>query len=240
MTKVTLYSVQPLLIAGFHAIMSELDGFEASICTSAADLLEHVAAERPRVILFEVTADIDLEQLRKLVQQDRNAAVVLWVEDATAEFAAQAISIGVRGLLRRSLSLELQARCMQKVSEGEFWVEKTLSNKLLSTKRISLTPRERQLVVLVAQGLRNKEIGYRLGVTEGTVKVYLCRLFDKTGVADRLELALFAMKNLFVSQTSETAAPALAGDSADQDGISTACIPSFICVDRGRLNGVAS
>jgi len=81
-----------------------------------------VAAERPRVILFEVTADIDLEQLRKLVQQDRNAAVVLWVDDVTAEFAAQAISVGVRGLLRRNLSLELQARCMQKVSEGEFWV----------------------------------------------------------------------------------------------------------------------
>lgn len=240
MKKVTLYSVQPLLIAGFHKIMNELDEFEASICANAAELLAHVAAERPRVILFEVTADIDLEQLRKLVQQDRSAAVVLWVDDVTAEFAAQAISVGVRGLLRRNLSLELQARCLQKVSEGEFWVEKTLSSKLLSTKRISLTPRERQLVVLVAQGLRNKEIGYRLGVTEGTVKVYLCRLFDKTGVADRLELALFAMKNLFVSQTSETAAPALVGASVDKDGISTACIPSFICVDRGRWNGAAA
>jgi len=95
-------------------------------------------------------------------------------------------------------------------------------------------------VVLVAQGLRNKEIGYRLGVTEGTVKVHLCRLFDKTGVADRLELALFAMKNLFVSQTSETAAPALVGDSVDKDGIATACIPSFICVYRGRWNGAVA
>jgi DNA-binding NarL/FixJ family response regulator len=235
MTKVTLYCVQPLLIAGFQAILKGLDGFEASICTNAAELLEHLAAERPQVILFEVTSDIELEQLRRVVSLDRNAAVILWLDDVSPEFASQAISLGVRGLLRRSLSIELQARCLRIVAGGDLWVEKSLSNKLLGTKRISLTPRERQLVVLVAQGLKNKEIAYQLGVTEGTVKVYLCRLFDKVGVSDRLELALFAMKNLFVNQTSEITTPILSpATGVDADGISKAFVPSFICVDRGQ------
>ena len=233
MTKVTLYCVQPLLIAGFQAILKSLDGFEASVCTCATDLLEHLAAERPQVILFEVTSNIELEQLRRVVSLDRTAAVILWLDDVSPEFASQAISLGVRGLLRRSLSIELQARCLRIVAEGELWVEKTLSNKLLGTRRISLTPRERQLVVLVAQGLKNKEIAYQLGVTEGTVKVYLCRLFDKVKVSDRLELAMFAMKNLFVNQTSEITTPVLSAvRGADSDGVSTAFIPSFICVDQ--------
>ena len=65
------------------------------------------------------------------------AAIILWVDEVSAEFASQAISLGVRGLLRRSLPIAMQARCLDRVAAGELWVEKTLSNKLLSTKRIA-------------------------------------------------------------------------------------------------------
>ena len=72
--------------------------------------------------------------------------------------------------------------------------------QLLLTKRVSLTRREGQLVGLIAQGLKNKELGYALGITEGTVKVYLSRIFKKLGVNDRFELALYALKNVVSSQ----------------------------------------
>jgi DNA-binding NarL/FixJ family response regulator len=241
MPKVTLYCVQPVLIAGFQTILDSLDGFTGSVCQSLPNLMDHIDKDRPDLIVFEVTSAIDLATLRKLVDDGRDSAVILWVDDVSAEFASQAISLGVRGLLRRSLPLEIQARCLEKVAGGELWVEKTLSNKLLSTKRIALTPRERQLVVLVAQGLRNKEIAYTLGVTEGTVKVYLCRLFQKTGAGDRLELALFALKNLFVNQTSEIAAPVLSPDARSEAAAlmgpvpAAAFIPSFICIERGQF-----
>jgi DNA-binding NarL/FixJ family response regulator len=241
MTKVALYCVQPVLIAGFQVILNSLDGFTGSVCPSLTDLMDHMGTDHPQLIVFEVTSTIDLTTLRKVIDHSRDVAVILWVEEVSAEFASQAISLGVRGLLRRSLPLEIQARCLAKVAAGELWVEKTLSNKLLGTKRIALTPRERQLVVLVAQGLKNKEIAYTLGVTEGTVKVYLCRLFEKTGANDRLELALFALKNLFVNQTSEVAAPMLsaaAGPQAERLMASVpaaAFVPSFICVERGRF-----
>jgi len=238
MTKVTLYCVQPVLLAGFQAILNRLDGFSGSSCQRLPDLIQQIGEERPQIIVFEVTSTIDLETLRRVVECRREAAVILWIEEVTAEFASQAIALGVRGLLRRSLPLEMQARCLEKVAAGELWVEKALSNKLLSTQRVALTPRERQLVVLVAQGLKNKEIAYTLGVTEGTIKVYLCRLFEKTGANDRLELALFALKNLFVSQTSEAAAPALpsalpASVSGRMTVPAASFVPSFLCVERG-------
>lgn len=238
MTKVTLYCVQPVLVAGFQIILDRLEGFTGYVCPSFTDLMDHIRTERSQLIVFEVTSTIDLDMLRKVMACDRDAAIILWVDEISAEFASQAISLGVRGLLRKSLPIEIQARCMEKVAAGEMWVEKTLSNKLLSTKRIALTPRERQLVVLVAQGLKNKEIGYTLGIGEGTVKVYLCRLFAKTGVNDRLELALFALKNLFVKQACEAALP-VSPNGSNADGFrvpvpAAAFVPSFICVERGQ------
>src|SRR5579871_1516648 len=236
MTKVALYCVQPVLVAGFEVIVSRLNGFTGSVCLSIPELLDHLEKEHPQLLVFEVTAAIDLETLRMVIERGRGTGVILWIDEISAEFASQAIALGVRGLLRRSLSIDMQARCLEKVAAGELWVEKTRSSKLLSTKRIALTPRERQLVVLVAQGLKNKEIAYTLGVTEGTVKVYLCRLFQKTGAGDRLELALFALKNLFVNPAGETAMPVLSPNAGSQAAAFTASIssaafiPSFICV----------
>lgn len=224
MTKVTLYCVQPVLIAGFQAILDSLDGFTGSVCTSLTDLMDHIRKERPQLIVFEVTSAIDLDTLRKVIACDRDAAVILWVDGISAEFASRAISLGVRGLLRRSLPLETQARCLEKVAAGQLWVEKALSDKPLGTKLIAFAPRERQLVVLVAQGLKNKEIAQTLGVTEGTVKAYLCRLFEKTGASDRLELALFALRTFFVKPAGKGASPVLPL-VAGSEGVSRLPVP---------------
>jgi DNA-binding CsgD family transcriptional regulator len=72
---------------------------------------------------------------------------------------------------------------------------------VLSQQQVALTPRQGQIVALVAQGLKNKEIAFSLGITEGTVKVYLYKLFKKLGINDRLDMALYGRKNLFGGQT---------------------------------------
>lgn len=71
---------------------------------------------------------------------------------------------------------------------------------MLFQKRVTLTKREGQIVSLVAQGFKNKAIGFRLGITEGTVKVYLYKLFKKLDINDRLDMALYGLKNLFGGQ----------------------------------------
>jgi DNA-binding CsgD family transcriptional regulator len=82
------------------------------------------------------------------------------------------------------------------VNAGELWFEKTLTDSIMGARRYALTRREGQLVTLLSQGLKNKEIAVALNISEGTVKVYLSKLFQKLGVKDRLELALYGLKNL--------------------------------------------
>jgi DNA-binding CsgD family transcriptional regulator len=92
--------------------------------------------------------------------------------------------------------VETLVRCLTRVNEGELWFEKALTDSIMTARSYSLTRREGQLVSLLSQGLKNKEIATQLNISEGTVKVYMSRLFQKLGVKDRFELALYGLRNL--------------------------------------------
>jgi DNA-binding NarL/FixJ family response regulator len=122
--------------------------------------------------------------------------------------ALQAMGLGVRGILSKTLPPEVLANGLRKIQDGELWFEKALTDSILTARRYTLTRREGQIVSLVAQGLKNKELGVALNISEGTVKVYLSRLFKKLGLKDRFELALFGLKNLTAGYSSQgTASP---------------------------------
>ena len=196
MLNVLLYTTQPVLVLGLAAVFGEGNCHLAGVCSSMPLLLEALTRERFGVLLIEVTPEISAEMLSEIKDAAQGTPIVIWVDAISTEFVAQAVGLGVRGVLRKHLSPELQIRCLEKVGAGELWVEKALIASLLSTNRIVFTPRERQLVTLLVQGLKNKEIAYRLSITEGTVKVYFSRLFQKVGVSDRFELALYAIQHL--------------------------------------------
>ena len=138
--------------------------------------------------------------LSDLKQASPETRIVLWVTAISTELAFQAMGLGIRGILRKQLPADLQVKCLQRVHAGELWFEKALTDSFLNARRVYLTNREGQLVSLLSQGLKNKEIAAALMVSEGTVKVYLSRLFEKTGVKDRFELALFGLRNLTAGQ----------------------------------------
>ena len=197
---IVLYSTQPLLAAGLRAALAEADGFQlAAVCPTVDHLVDQFRATPATIVLIEMTPEVDLPLLKVIQSESHGAPIVLWVRTLSTEFASQVIAMGVRGILRATLPIELQIKCLRKVAEGQLWIEKTLSDRLLTSNRVPLTHRERQLMGLLAQGLKNKEIAYALGVTEGTVKVYLSHLFRKVGASDRLELALFALRNIAAS-----------------------------------------
>ena len=197
MLNVLLYTTQPMLVLGLMSAFEGTDCHLAGVCSSVPELMGALTGEPCGVLLIESTPEITVEMLSEIKGAAQGTPMVIWVDTISTDFVAQAISLGVRGVLRKNLSLELQVRCLEKVGVGELWVEKTLIASLLSTKRIVFTPRERQLVGLLAQGLKNKEIAYRLQLSEGTVKVYFSRMFHKVGVTDRFELALYAIEHLF-------------------------------------------
>jgi DNA-binding NarL/FixJ family response regulator len=204
MTSVVLYSEQPILTAGLQAAMAGLEDIGLSaIFADLLPLLDHVRTSRPGVTLVEVTAAVTIATLSKLESMAGNTPIVLWVDVVSVELVSQALAVGVRGILRKSLPVELQIKCLRTVAAGDLWVEQALCDQILTARRIVTTRRERHVMSLLAQGLKNKEIAYATNLSEGTVKVYLTRLFQKVGVHDRLELALFALGNSFADAAPE-------------------------------------
>jgi DNA-binding NarL/FixJ family response regulator len=197
MTRVLLYSDEPILSKGLEAVLRQEPEFELlPACGSVAGLIEHLLSHEPDVLLMDLTPEVTFAVLSDMRHALMKTKVVLWVNAIPTELAFQAMGLGIRGVLRKTLPAELQVKCLQKVQAGELWFEKALTDSFLCARRVSLTQREGQLVSLLSQGLKNKEIATTLTISEGTVKVYLSRLFQKVGVKDRFELALFGLKNL--------------------------------------------
>ena len=197
MASLLLCSDEPILAEGLTRILSGVDGLSmVAYCPKMDDLRGQLQLHQPDVLLVDLTAGFTFSILSGLQEIASQTKIVLWVHSISTELALQAMSLGVRGILRKTLAIEVMLRCLTRVNDGELWFEKALTDCILSARRYSLTRREGQLVSLLSQGLKNKEIAYALTISEGTVKVYLSRLFQKVGVKDRFELALYGLKNL--------------------------------------------
>jgi two-component system nitrate/nitrite response regulator NarL len=201
MKRIVLCSDEPILAQGLESVLRQVEGFELlPSCRTLPSLMEQVVLEPADVILVDLTAEITFAALSHLKRLVADSKIVLWVNAISTELAFQAMGLGIRGILRKTLAAELQVKCLQKVGAGELWFEKALTDLFLSARRVVLTPRESQLVSLLSRGLKNKEIATALTIEEGSVKVYLTRLFHKVGVKDRFELALFGLKNMTTGQ----------------------------------------
>jgi DNA-binding NarL/FixJ family response regulator len=218
MIRTLLYTNQPVLGRGFSSMISATPAFELlGVCATIAELLETVSAMQDGILLIDFTSEVSLAVLSDLHRAAPRCKIVLWAHAISTELALQSMGLGVRGILRKTITTDLIVKCMEKVDQGELWFEKALTDKLLSARHISLTKREGQLAALLSQGLKNKEIASLLMITEGTVKVYLSKLFAKVGVKDRFELALYALKNLTPGQ-GHMESPVSAARSAPSSG----------------------
>jgi len=201
MTRILLYSDEPILAKGLESVLRQVEGFDLlPTCGSVSGLMEQMSQGSPDLVLMDLTPEITFAVLSDMKHAMMHSKIVLWVNSISTELAFQAMGLGVRGILRKTLPTDLQVKCLQKVQMGELWFEKALTDSFLCARRVALTQREGQLVSLLSQGLKNKEIATTLMISEGTVKVYLSRLFQKVGVKDRFELALFGLKNLTTGQ----------------------------------------
>jgi two-component system nitrate/nitrite response regulator NarP len=138
-----------------------------------------------------------IDVLRKLRRGGEERPIVLLTAGLDDPQLIAADDLEPNGVVLKTSDPALLLQCMDQVLEGKTWVDPEIADRTKAAKqRISslppLTPRERELVELVKQGLRNRDIAQRLGVTEGTVKVYLHSIFDKVGVGSRTELAIRA------------------------------------------------
>ena len=125
---------------------------------------------------------------------------------------------GVRGIISRSISPDLLVRCVRRIAAGETWIDNQSVNWVIEAYRAQaaalvsprtqprLSPKEMAIITCITQGKRNKEIAFQLGTTEQVIKNYLRKIYDKLGVSDRLELALYCLHNKIIqSDTDEEA-----------------------------------
>jgi DNA-binding NarL/FixJ family response regulator len=197
MTTVLFCSDEPVLAQGLARILEATHGLElCAYCPNLDALPAQVDRYKPDILVLDMTAETNFGVLARLQEAPFQSKVVLWAYSLSTELALQALSLGIRGILRKTHSAETLIRCLTRIGAGELWFDKTFTDSLATARRYSLTWREGQLVTLLCEGLKNKEIATILRITEGTVKVYLSRLFEKLDVKDRFELALVGLKNL--------------------------------------------
>ncbi len=203
MTRVLVADDHPMIAAALEVLLRGSDYELVGRARSGSEALSEVQRVRPDILLLDVNmpGGTGLEVLRQLRGSKRSPAVVLLTAGMDDTQLLTADSLGPAGIVLKTSDPGLLLECIEAVRNGGRWVDPEIAQRTLHAKERaslgkSVTPRERELIELVRQGLRNRDIAAQLGVTEGTVKVYLHAIFDKLGVDNRTELAMRAAELL--------------------------------------------
>jgi len=195
--KLIVSTDEPVVEIGIRALFVNDPCFELlSIQKTHQDTLRSLAIERPSVAVYGLAGETDLNAVRDLLHASPGTSIVLWARGISTEIAHQAVNMGVRGFLSTHSPAERFRECVEVAARGELWMEQSLTMSMLNSRPVHLSKRQSQLVQLLVQGLKNKEIAAALGISEGTVKAYLTTLFEKVGARDRFELALFGLRTV--------------------------------------------
>ncbi len=201
----------PIVLDGLESLFRLEPDFQVvARCINGEETLVAVRRHRPDILILDLRMPRGdgLEILRTLRREKLPTKVVLLAAALEEDEILDALRLGVRGVVLKELAPQLLVECVRKVHAGEQWLEKQLSSRVLETllRREAggraassvLTPREIEIVRMVASGLRNRELARRLGVTEGTVKIHLHNIYKKLKVQSRVELVLHAQSNKLV------------------------------------------
>jgi DNA-binding NarL/FixJ family response regulator len=142
--------------------------------------------------------------ISELVRRAPQAKIIAQLDEKDEANAVELYLRGVRGIIPRSVSPDLLVKCIRKVAAGETWIDNQSVNRLIEAYQAEttkprnqppLSPKELAIITCITQGARNKDIASQLRTTEQVIKNYLRKLYDKLGVSDRIELALYGLGN---------------------------------------------
>ena len=189
----------PLLVEGLRATLAATGMYQLLEPARSLDALARsVVADSPRIVLIDKGLVMPgvVEWLTRM--RDRMpSAVVVWGNGMSDVDALRLLRAGAKGVIRKSADPEVLLACFDSVANGGTWIEESLFQQRARAEpavRGELTPREQQVLELVEQGLRNKQIAVELGIQPGTVKIHLKHIFEKTGARGRFGLALSSLR----------------------------------------------
>jgi DNA-binding NarL/FixJ family response regulator len=196
--RVMVATEEPLLALGATGLLGSAGEFELTKRPATyTELIPLLQEEQPDLLVLDLAPEITPALFAVARKSAPGCKIVLWARALTDELAFQAGQCGVSGFVRRTASNEEFLEQLRSIARGGNGFENPGPSRGAT---VSLTSRESQIVGLLAQGLKNKEIATCLGLSEGTVKSYLVHLFKKIGARDRFELALLGLKNTYCGE----------------------------------------
>lgn len=205
---VALVDTQPIAAEGLRSLLTHSPQFRyAGSVDSLSRAVELNRHGQPDLLVLDKSFGFQslLLFLDALREQARRPGLIVWGNSIAEPEALRFLQAGVQGIIRRSASLSSILACFRAVAAGATWMDENLFGDQTRTDRSprgDLTPRECQVLDLVEQGLRNKEIAQELGIRPGTVKIHLKHIFEKTGVRGRYGLAISGLRERSVAAGS--------------------------------------
>lgn len=203
MTKVLVADDDPLTLAGIELLLGASNFKVVATAVSGREVLESLASARPDILILDIRMPerSGLNVLRTLRGRADLRPVVLLTGSIDDQNAKEALDLGVNGLVIKGSAPRDLLICLDAVMKGRRWFDQEVMQRAMEFSQGAagvqgpldgLSPRERGIALLVQRGLRNKEIADELGLTEGTVKVHLHKIFEKLDLRSRTDLILMA------------------------------------------------
>jgi two-component system nitrate/nitrite response regulator NarL len=215
--RVLIVDGHPIVLEGLRTVLARQTEIElVGEASDGVEAIEKAVTLDPDVVLMELKLPrVDgLTVLRSIQARAPRSKAILFSSSENKEEFVEAMKLGCVGILSKDAPTSLIEKSISKVHAGEIWLDSNTTAAVIrqfanpadfpamhggngksSRERAQLSQREREIIILIAQGYKNKEIAEKMFITEQTVKNHLHNVFDKLGVSDRLELALYAIHN---------------------------------------------
>jgi two-component system nitrate/nitrite response regulator NarL len=205
LSRVLLVDDHPMISTALEALLRNTPFKIVGVVSTGDEATAEIRRLEPEIVLLDLQLrhGSGMDVLRQLRREQRKTRVVMLTAAIDDASLMEARTLHVQGIVLKNSDPAYLFECLDRVRRGGQWFDpevtetlKRLSDTLGQEERTPLAPRERELIKLVRNGLRNREIAQKLGVTEGTIKVYLHTVFQKLGVSSRTELAIRASEFL--------------------------------------------
>jgi DNA-binding NarL/FixJ family response regulator len=234
--RVILADTQAIFRAGLRKIFALEDDIrvvgQAETLPQTQSAVTKFSAD---VLIFESALALNpVEAIVEILRQAPQLKIVVVTPTSDEQLTLDLFRRGAHGILSREVEPEILVDCLRKVAAGEPWLENQAIHWVMEAFRghtlrpsgarpkVQLTPKETLIVSCVTQGMKNKEIAIRVGTTEQVVKNYLRKVYDKLGVADRLELALYCLSHHVVDGVKPPPIPSAAPQPGGAENASAA------------------
>jgi len=204
--SVVLVDDHPIVLQGLqHLFARQADILVAACCATVDEGIKAARASRPDVMVLDLRMPDGggLALLDAINREQLGTRTVVLTAAISDEEVGQALQKGIGGLVLKESAPEQLLECVRRVHAGERWLDPDAVTRATqpaapphaaAERAAALNGREREVVKMIAAGLRNRDIGERLSISENTVKVHLHNIYEKLGVEGRMELLLLAQE----------------------------------------------